>query len=188
MMKLTKRLAHVGVCVALALPIAPSFANAETSRNITAQGTVAGGTERVYQARNSGQIVVSRASLECLTEALYFEARGESVSGQRAVAEVILNRVDHPAFPNSVCKVVNQSGQFSYKGGNLRMRDRAAANRANRIAQEALAGAPRSLTNGATYFHTTGVRPSWSKRFTRTTKIGAHIFYRRGGGQRVASN
>ena len=64
----------------------------------------------------------------------------------------------------------------------------AAANRALRIAEEVLAGAPRSLTNGATYFHTTGVRPSWSKRFTRTTRIGSHIFYRRGGSQRVASN
>ena len=60
--------------------------------------------------------------------------------------------------------------------------------RALRIAEEVLAGAPRSLTNGATYFHTTGVRPSWSKRFTRTTRIGSHIFYRRGGSQRVASN
>ena len=108
--------------------------------------------------------------------------------GQRAVAEVILNRVDHPAFPKSVCGVVNQPSQFSYKGKVGKMRDRAALQRAQRIASEALAGAPRSLTGGATYFHTTYVRPSWSKRFTRTTRIGTHIFYRRGGGQRVASN
>ena len=104
------------------------------------------------------------------------------------MAEVILNRVDHPAFPNSVCGVVNQRGQFSYKGGSLRMRERAAAMRAEKIALEALSGAPRSLTGGATYFHTTYVKPSWAKRFTRTTRIGSHIFYRRGGGQRVASN
>lgn len=187
MINLPKWLAHVGVCVALALPIIPSNANAEASRYISTKGTVAGGPERVYQTRGTSK-TATNASLKCLTEALYFEARGESVNGQRAVAEVILNRVDHPSFPNSVCNVVNQRGQFSYKGGSLRMRDGAAAYRAQRIAQEALAGAPRSLTNGATYFHTTGVRPSWSKRFTRTTRIGAHIFYRRGGGQRVASN
>ena len=101
---------------------------------------------------------------------------------------MILNRVDHPAFPKSVCGVVNQSGQFSYKGRSLRMRDGAAASRALRVAQEALSGKPRSLTGGATYFHTTYVRPSWSKRFTRTTRIGSHIFYRRGGGARIASN
>lgn len=67
------------------------------------------------------------------------------------------------------------------------MSNAASAARARQIAADALAGAPRALTNGATYFHTTAVRPSWSKRFTRTTKIGSHIFYRRGG-SRVASN
>ena len=181
MTKLLKRLAHISVCVALALPVVPSLANAETARTVST-----GGPERLYQARTGR--TSSGSALKCLTEALYFEARGESVKGLRAVAEVIMNRVDHPAFPKSVCSVVNQRGQFSYKGGSLRMRDRAAANRALRIAEEVLAGAPRSLTNGATYFHTTGVRPSWSKRFTRTTRIGSHIFYRRGGSQRVASN
>ncbi|KGJ18370.1 cell wall hydrolase [Paracoccus sanguinis] len=187
MTKLLKRLAHVGVCVALALPIVPSAVNAETHRGVSQQGTVAGGPERLIQARTGGASA-SGASLKCLTEALYFEARGESLNGQRAVAEVILNRVDHPAFPKSVCGVVNQSGQFSYKGRSLRMLDGAAASRALRVAQEALSGKPRSLTGGATYFHTTYVRPSWSKRFTRTTRIGSHIFYRRGGGARIASN
>lgn len=187
MIKLTHRLAHLTMCVALALPIVPSTLNAEISRGVSAEGRVAGGPERVYQARTERQ-ASGGAALKCLTEALYFEARGESLSGQRAVAEVILNRVDHPAFPKSVCGVVNQSGQFSYKGGSLRMRDRAAAWRAQRVAQEALSGAPRTLTNGATYFHTTGVRPSWSRRFVKTTRIGSHIFYRRGGGSRVASN
>ena len=83
--------------------------------------------------------------------------------------------------------MVNQPKQFSYKGKVDKMGDRAAFNRAQKIASEALAGAPRNLTGGATYFHTTYVKPSWSKRFTRTTRIGAHVFYRRGG-QRIASN
>ena len=179
MSKLLKRLAQVGVCIALALPTLPQGAMAQNPR------VAAGGPERVIQAKAGG---ASSASLKCLTEALYHEARGESVAGQRAVAEVILNRVDHPAFPKSVCGVVNQPSQFSYKGKVGKMRDRASFNRAQRVAAEALAGAPRNLTGGATYFHTTYVKPSWAKRFTRTTRIGAHIFYRRGGGQRVASN
>lgn len=178
MSKLLKWLAHVGVCVALTLPTLPAAAHAQKSR-------VQGGPERLIQAKAGG---MTSDSLQCLTEALYHEARGESVNGQRAVAEVILNRVDHPAFPRSVCGVVNQSGQFSYKGKVGKMRERAALYRAQKIAAEALAGAPRKLTGGATYFHTTHVKPSWAKRFTRTTKIGSHIFYRRGGGQRMASN
>lgn len=179
MSKLLKRLAQVAVCIALAFPILPEGALAQTARGS------AGGPERLIQAKAGG---ASSASLQCLTEALYHEARGESVAGQRAVAEVILNRVDHPAFPRSVCGVVNQPKQFSYKGRVGKMRDRAALNRARKIAAEALAGAPRSLTGGATYFHTTYVKPSWSRRMTRTTRIGAHVFYRRGGGQRIASN
>ena len=175
MSKLLKWLAHVGVCIALALP---ATAQAQNPR------AAAGGPERLIQAKAGG---TSRASLQCLTEALYHEARGESVKGQRAVAEVILNRVDHPAFPKSVCGVINQPKHFSYKGKVGKIRDRAAFQRAQRVASEALAGAPRNLTGGATYFHTTYAKPSWAKRFTRTTKIGAHVFYRRGG-QRIASN
>lgn len=189
MTKLTTWLARVGMCAMMALPIVTSGAHAGAIRAFDNTGANSGVNsaepERLYQASAGSQ---QGAALRCLTEALYFEARGESAAGQRAVAEVIMNRVDHPAFPKSVCGVVNQSGQFSYKGGSLRMRDRAAANRAHRIAAEVLAGAPRSLTSGATYFHTTYVRPAWTKRFTRTTRIGSHIFYRRGGGARIASN
>ena len=121
MSKLLKWLAHVGVCLALALP---ATAQAQNPRAAT------GGPERLVQAKAGG---ASNASLRCLTEALYHEARGESVKGQRAVAEVILNRVDHPAFPKSVCGVVNQPSQFSYKGKVGKMRDRAAFNRAQKI-------------------------------------------------------
>lgn len=130
----------------------------------------------------------SEQDLNCLSEAVYHEARGESSQGQAAVAEVILNRVDSRAFPRTVCGVVNQPSQFSYTiGGRKPIRNKAAYLRARNIAENALAGAPRVLTGGATYFHTPSVRPAWSHRFQRTTRIGQHIFYRRGG-QRVASN
>ncbi|MBN8630702.1 MAG: cell wall hydrolase [Rhodobacterales bacterium] len=123
---------------------------------------------------------------QCLTEALYFEARGESLEGQIAVAEVILNRVDSPLYPRTVCGVVKQRGgggcQFSYVcNGKAKMREKGAADLAGRIARAMLDGAPRVLTDGATHFHTKGVRPSWSKRFARTASIGAHLFYRQPG-------
>lgn len=122
--------------------------------------------------------------LTCLAEALYHEARGESLAGQVAVAEVILNRVDDAAFPGSVCGVVKQGNargcQFSYicDGKPDRVREPGAYARVAKIAKAMLDGAPRGLTDGATYFHTPAVRPTWSKRFTRTTRIGSHIFYR----------
>lgn len=123
---------------------------------------------------------------QCLTEALYFEARGESLQGQIAVAEVILNRVDSPLYPRTICGVVKQRGgggcQFSYVcQGKVKMREKASADLAGRIARAMLDGAPRILTDGATHFHTRGVRPSWSKRFPKTAAIGAHLFYRQPG-------
>ncbi len=126
------------------------------------------------------------AQWQCLTEALYFEARGESLDGQIAVAEVILNRTDSPLYPRTICGVVKQRGgggcQFSYVcNGKTRMREKAAADLAGRIARAMLDGAPRVLTDGATHFHTRGVRPSWSKRFAKTASIGAHLFYRQPG-------
>ncbi|MCU0912206.1 MAG: cell wall hydrolase [Rhodobacteraceae bacterium] len=120
----------------------------------------------------------------CLAEALYFEARGESVAGQFAVAEVILNRRDMDSYPDTVCGVVRQGGrkgcQFSFTcdGRADRIRERDAFARAGKIARLMLDGAPRALTEGATHFHATSVRPSWSRRFDQTAKIGTHLFYR----------
>lgn len=136
---------------------------------------------------------VDRSELQCLAEALYFEARGEPAAGQKAVAEVILNRVDSTQFPASVCGVVKQGGkggcQFSYNcGGKSRaIREQAAFQRVTRIAEAALGGAPRDLTNGALYFHTPAVKPAWSRRFTQTTRIGRHIFYRPDTPRKIAS-
>ena len=119
---------------------------------------------------------------ECLRRALYFEARGESLPGQFAVAEVILNRVDSPDFPSTVCSVVNSRGSgacaFSFVcSGSKSMTDAVSRDRAGRIARVMLDGAPRTLTTGATYFHANYVRPNWGRR-VQTAAIGAHIFYR----------
>jgi len=120
------------------------------------------------------------AQWQCLRTALYFEARGESLKGQFAVAEVILNRVDSPAYPKSVCSVVQQGCQFSFTcdGRSEAMGERQAADRAGRIARVMLDGAPRALTQGATHFHTVNVKPGWARQFPRTAAIGQHLFYR----------
>jgi len=122
----------------------------------------------------------------CLSEALYFEARGEAVEGIFAVAEVILNRVDSPAYPDTVCEVIYQGTgrlfecQFSYScdGKKEIIRERRAYEKVAKVARLMLDGAPRRLTDGATHYHTKSVRPSWSRVYPRTTTIGYHIFYR----------
>ncbi len=127
------------------------------------------------------------AEWHCLSEALYFEARGESVKGQFAVAEVILNRVDDPDFPNKVCSVVNQGTgrkyacQFTYTCDGIKevISEPRAYERVKKVAKLMVNGTPRTLTDGATYYHTKSVNPSWSRKFARTTTIGVHYFYRR---------
>ncbi len=131
---------------------------------------------------------VDQRQLQCLAEAVYFESRGEDTRGQFAVAEVILNRVDSRSFPKTVCSVVMQgtapgkrSGcQFSYAcdGKADRIVNRAAFVKALKISRIMLSGRPRIITDGATHFHTTAVRPKWAKRLTETARIGDHIFYR----------
>ena len=122
----------------------------------------------------------------CLAEALYFEARGEAVKGQLAVAEVILNRVKSERFPDTVCGVVNQGTgrkyecQFTYTcdGREEVIAERRAYERVGKIAKMAMSGAAPKLTAGATHYHTTAVNPRWARIYTRTAQIGTHIFYR----------
>lgn len=124
---------------------------------------------------------------QCLAEALYFEARGESVTGMFAVAEVIMNRVDSKSFPNSVCAVIHQGTgrkfacQFTYTcdGRPEVIAEPRAYLRVSKIASYMAQGAPRGLTDGATYYHTKAVSPSWSRKFHRTATIGVHHFYKK---------
>ena len=126
------------------------------------------------------------ASLRCLTAAVYYEARSESFEGQRAVAQVVLNRVRHPAFPKSVCGVVYQGSnrrtgcQFSFTcDGSLRARrDQASWARARRIAGAALAGSVYGPVGHATHYHASYVQPWWAASLTRAVTVGSHIFYR----------
>ena len=131
-------------------------------------------------------VATGGADWRCLSEALYFEARGESIKGQFAVAEVILNRVNSSKFPSSVCSVVNQGTgklhrcQFSYTcdGQPENINEPSAYLNVGKIARALLDGAPRNLTVGATYYHNHTVSPRWSRVFTRTASIDGHYFYR----------
>ncbi|MDV4168262.1 cell wall hydrolase [Rhodovulum sp. FJ3] len=123
----------------------------------------------------------------CLAEALYFEARGETLKGQFAVAEVILNRVSSRSYPDSVCGVINQGTgkryqcQFTYTcdGHAEVIHEPAAFERVGKVARIMLDGASRTLTGGATFYHTKAVNPSWARKFERTATIGQHYFYRK---------
>ena len=131
---------------------------------------------------------------KCLAEALYFEARGESVRGQFAVAEVILNRVESERFPDSLCGVIRQGTgkkyqcQFTYTcdGHKEVIHEKKAYERVAKVARASIDGVAKQLTSGATHYHTKAVRPSWARVYKETARIGVHIFYRHN--YRTASN
>jgi hypothetical protein len=126
------------------------------------------------------------ASLDCLTAAVYYEARSESEDGQRAVAQVVLNRVGKPSFARTVCGVTHQrsaaSGgcQFDFvcDGAQAHRRENGAWATALRIARRAIGGETYDPIGSATFYHNTAVSPDWSRHFVRVATIGAHIFYR----------
>jgi spore germination cell wall hydrolase CwlJ-like protein len=134
--------------------------------------------------------------LDCLSRAIYYEARSESVRGQLAVAEVVLNRVAHRLYPNNVCGVVyegtdrdtglswrgnHQSCQFSFTcDGSEDRRPPQGQHwaQAQRIAAHAMMGLSSSVTGDATHYHANYVSPHWAPRLVHTQTIGTHIFYR----------
>jgi spore germination cell wall hydrolase CwlJ-like protein len=126
----------------------------------------------------------------CLATAIYFEARGEPVKGQKAVAEVIMTRAGSGRYPGSICGVVYQNSHrhlacqftFTCDGKADRPQNRTAWNLASRIAVAAMTKAKnkRPITKWATHYHATYVNPRWASKLHRTAKIGTHIFYREG--------
>jgi spore germination cell wall hydrolase CwlJ-like protein len=146
-------------------------------------GDLAGDVARPFVMR-AGSVEHSRA-LKCLTDAIYYEAANEPDAGQRAVAQVILNRMRHPTYPNSVCGVIYQGSeratgcQFSYScdGSMARIPARASWLRAQRVAAQALAGSVYAPVGMATHYHATYVYPYWAPSLNFVGTIGAHRFY-----------
>lgn len=124
---------------------------------------------------------------ECLSEAIYYEARSEAVLGQIAVAEVVMNRVGDHRYPNSICEVVFQGSerstgcQFSFTCDGQMDRFPARGrlwNRAQTVAAHVMMDLNKPLTGSATHYHTDYVDPVWNKHLVHTKTIGTHIFYR----------
>lgn len=139
----------------------------------------------------SGRLAFNR-EVACLTEAIYFEARGEPFSGQVAVAEVVRNRVLDPRWPSTYCGVVYQGldraplCQFSYACDGIAdiVRNRQKWSVASGIAAAIVAGYPSNISRGADHYHADYVGPSWARRMYRTATIGRHLFFKAQPGDR----
>jgi spore germination cell wall hydrolase CwlJ-like protein len=144
--------------------------------------------ERVKQATSLHELVGDMPvedelapATRCLAQAVYFEARGEPLAGQLAVAEVVLNRAASGLYPADVCSVVTQRKQFSFvRNGRIPQADETslAWRRAKAIARIAEADLWASEASEALFFHATYVHPSWARQKTQLARIDTHIFYR----------
>lgn len=127
-----------------------------------------------------------RSAVDCLAAAVYYEAGFEPAVGKRAVAQVILNRARHPAYPNSVCAVIYQGSQrstgcqftFTCDGSLARRPSPAALAAAREVARAALSGTVEPTVGMATHYHADYVVPYWASSLNKITKHGSHIFYR----------
>ena len=164
----------------------------ETALEVNAQIPIAGGPNpaaKPFALAKTSSETRARA-LECLTSAIYYEAAQEPTDGQRAVAQVVLNRVKHPAFPNSVCGVVYEGStratgcQFTFTcDGSMRFAPIPSLwNRARKVAEAALNGSVFAPAGYATHYHANYVVPYWASSLVKTSVQGAHIFYRWSGG------
>ena len=168
-------------------PLAP-----ETAVAVNAQIPISGapGTAAPPFSMGKASAETRSRALECLTSALYYEAGQETADGQRAVAQVVLNRVRHPAFPNSVCGVVYEGStrvtgcQFTFTcdGSMSRLPVPALWNRARQVAKEMLGGHVYAPVGQATHYHADYVVPYWASSLVKTSVEGVHIFYRWAGG------
>lgn len=139
---------------------------------------------------NASAFVGRRSAIDCLTAAVYYEAAQESLTGKRGVAQVVLNRARHPAFPNSVCGVVYQGSErrtgcqftFTCDGSLARRPSRVGWDAARQVALAALSGYVEPKVGMATHYHADYVVPYWASSLAKLAKIDRHIFYRWAGG------
>jgi hypothetical protein len=137
-------------------------------------------------APNRAEASLDAKQLRCMSQAVYYEARGENYQGQVAVAEVVMNRVASKHYPDTVCEVVYQGSQrttgcqFTFTcDGSLNRRPRGRAwERAQHVAQQVMLGYTRAVTRHATHYHTRAVNPRWSSSLVQTASLGSHVFYR----------
>ncbi len=180
-------------------PAEPDYAKISPFETLLKDGTASGGRfippkgkgDHAWVATVLPEKVFSRQEQQCLSAAIYFEARGESVKGQAAVAQVVLNRVRNPAYPKSICGVVYQNMkwrnrcQFSFACDGIR--DRVASREHYEMAEDvALAVTAGKIwlpeVGSSTHYYADYVSPRWARTMHRMKQIGRHIFYRTYGG------
>jgi spore germination cell wall hydrolase CwlJ-like protein len=157
--------------------------------------TTANPSAKPFKLNAEGMLDEARAA-DCMTAAIYYEAGFESLEGQRAVAQVVLNRLRHPAFAKTICGVVFQGAEptgakrrgggcqftFTCDGALARQPDEAAWARARKVAEAALNGYVMKKVGEATHYHAEYVAPYWSPTLVKVAVVGQHIFYRWTGG------
>ena len=170
------------------LPTAVRDIAPEAAVKLNAMIPVAGGPNppaRPFRMDTKNKLAFSQAA-ECLAEAIYYEAATEPLEGQQAVAQVVLNRSRHPAYPASVCGVVYQGSEretgcqftFTCDGSLARRAINPYWSRAYKVAVAALHGFVYAPVGNATHYHTNWVVPYWSSTLTKNAVVGTHIFYR----------
>ena len=187
------------LATAYAASSAPDYARASPFASLLGEEEEAGGRfippvsagDHAWMSKPLPEHVFTATEQKCLAEGIYFEARGEDVKGQAAVAQVILNRVRNPAYPSTICGVVYQNKswrnrcQFSFAcdGTRPRVRSEQHYRVAKEVAMAVTAGRIFIPEVGsATHYHATYVHPRWARTMEKMKKIGLHIFYRTHGG------
>jgi spore germination cell wall hydrolase CwlJ-like protein len=175
-------------------PIAPQQALQVNAEMPLASGPNPAAAPFLFKGSDSARA----QALTCLASAVYYEAGNQDSDGERAVAQVVLNRVRHPAFPNSVCGVVYQGStratgcQFTFTcdGSLARQPDADGWRRAWKVAEDALSGSVFTPVGWATHYHADYVVPTWASSMAKNAVVGAHLFYRWAGswGQAAAFN
>lgn len=135
---------------------------------------------------NETQVLGRRSAADCLTSAIYYEAGYETSQGKRAVAQVILNRVRHPAYPKTICGVVYQGAErktgcqftFTCDGSLARRPTQFGWEQARQIAIRAISGTVEPSVGMATHYHANYVMPYWAPTLDKVSQIGTHIFYK----------
>ncbi len=192
--------ASILVCQAIAGDQAQKAETAESKAEVLEQNAAAEGSK----ARPSPSEVITKPeaqavdpvgkellddAITCLSRTIYWEARGDGAAGMEAIANVVLNRLGHEGFPNTICEVVRQGReegacQFSWwcDGRSDDAEEDEAYAIAKEIARKALNRQLTDRTGGALYFHQRELTPSWSAEYIKTAEVGEHVFYKPHGG------
>ena len=178
------------------LPLPEALAQPNAFRPLTVEQAIEANRELPFAQRRddaAGAFVLKAdggdrgRAVDCLAQAVYYEAASEGEEGQRAVAQVVLNRMRHPGYPSSVCGVVYQGSErvmlgcqftFTCDGSLLRRPNLAMFAAARKIAIEALAGRVYAPVGHATNYHADYVLPYWAASLDKQVQVGRHIFYR----------